>query len=91
METISTISTDVQLNRIQVIARWKHPEDNTCHVLVRISLSANEAAIKNLLRSVLSPKNQKQETSPVERSDIPTIGKEVIQQAFDELEKATEK
>jgi len=51
METISTISTDVQLNRVQVISRWKHPEHNTCHVLVRMPLSGNEEAIKNLLKS----------------------------------------
>ena len=78
METISTISTDVQLNRVQVIARWKHPEDNTCHVLVRVPLSVNEEAIKNLLRSALSKKDQKQELSP----------EELIQRAFDELEKS---
>ena len=80
METISTISTDVQLNRVQVIARWKHPEDNTCHVLVRMPLSANYEAIKNLLKSALSKKKQKELSR-----------EEIIQRAFDELDRATEK
>lgn len=79
METISTISTDVQLNRVQVIARWKHPKDKTCHVLVRMPLSANSEAIKNLLKSALSKKEQ-QELSQ----------EEIIQRAFDELEKSVE-
>jgi hypothetical protein len=81
METISTISTDVQLNRVQVIARWKHTEYNTCHVLVRMSLSANEEAIKNLLKSALSQKEGQQKLSQ----------EEIIQRAFDELEKSIEK
>lgn len=82
METISTISTDVQLNRVQVIARWKHPEHKTCHVLVRMPLSANEEAIKNLLKSALSKKEQKQQDLSQE---------EIIQRAFDELEESIEK
>ncbi|HIE30155.1 TPA: hypothetical protein EYP66_23055 [Candidatus Poribacteria bacterium] len=81
MDTISTVSTDVQLNRVQVIARWKHPEHNACHVLVRMPLVANEEAIKNLLKSALSKKEQQQELSQ----------EEIIQRAFDELDRSTEK
>jgi len=81
MDTISTISTDVQLNRVQVISRWKHPQNNTCHVLVRMPLSANSEAIKNLLKSALSQKEGKQKLSR----------EEIIKRAFDELEKSTEK
>jgi len=81
METISTISTDVQLNRVQVIFRWKHPQNNTCHVLTRMPLSANSEAIKNLLRAALSQKEGQGELSQ----------EEIIQRAFDELNRETEK
>jgi len=37
--SISAADTDTQLNNIQIIARWKHPEMNTCHVLVRMKES----------------------------------------------------
>ena len=75
METISTISTDVQLNRVQVISRWKHPQNKTCHVLVRMPMSDNAEAIKNLLRAALSQKDGKQKLSR----------EEIIKRAFDEL------
>ena len=81
METISTISTDVQLYRVQVISRWKHPQNNTCRVLARMSLTANSEAIKNLLRAALSQKEGQEELSQ----------EELIQQAFDELDQETEK
>jgi hypothetical protein len=32
--TIIVVNTDVQLNRVQIVARWKHPKYRTCHVLV---------------------------------------------------------
>ncbi len=74
MGTISTVSTDVQLNRIQVVARWKHPVYHTYHVLVRMPLSANRAAVTSLVKSILP---QAQEKPSQE---------EIIQRAFDELE-----
>lgn len=79
MATISTVSTDVQLNRIQVVARWKHPVYHTCHVLVRMPLSANRAAVTSLVKSILPQAQAK--PSP----------EEIIQRAFDELEQELRK
>jgi len=36
MLSISIVNTDVQLNNVQVVARWKSRELNTCHVLARV-------------------------------------------------------
>jgi hypothetical protein len=76
------ITTDVQLNRAQVIARWKHPEYQTCHVLVRMLLSANTEAITDLVRSVLAEEPQAEEVSQKSQEEI-------MQEAFDELDRLT--
>ena len=80
--TLIKITTDVQLNRAQVVARWKHPEYKTCHVLVRMPLSANTEAITNLVRSVLAEEPQAEEVSQKSQEEI-------IQEAFDELDRLT--
>lgn len=36
MVTISSIATNINLNDIQIIARWKNEELNTCHVLIKM-------------------------------------------------------
>ena len=79
---IITVSTDVELNRVQVVARWKHPEYNTCHVLVRTPLSANTEAITGLVRSVLVEESQE---------EVPQKSREErIQEVFDELDRLTD-
>ena len=79
--TIIKVSTDVQLNRAQIIARWKHPEYQTCHALVRMPFSANKESITNLVKSILAEEPQE---APTEKSQA-----EVIQEAFDELDRLT--
>jgi len=88
---VINISTDVQLNRAQVVARWKNPEYGACHVLVRMPISANTESIKNLVRSVLAESAQKE--SQKESKEEPQEGvvkksqQEIIQEVFDELDR----
>lgn len=77
-----TISTDVQLSRAQVVARWKHPEHQACHVLVRMPLLANTEAITDLVKSVLTDE-EPQEKTPQKSQE------EIIQEVFDELDRLT--
>jgi len=77
--TIITVSTDVQLNRAQVVARWKHPEYHTCHVLVRMPFSANTEAITNLVKSILTEESQQE---PTQKSQ-----EEIIQETFHQLDR----
>ena len=88
---VINISTDVQLNRAQVVARWKNSEYGACHVLVRMPVSANTESIKNLVRSVLAEAAQKD--SQKESKEKPQEGvvkksqQEIIQEVFDELDR----
>lgn len=75
------VSTDVQLNRAQVVARWKHPQYHFCNVLVRMPLSANAEAITDLVKSILAQESQEE---PPQESQA-----EIIQEAFDQLDQLT--
>jgi hypothetical protein len=79
--TVIVVSTDVQLNRAQVVARWKHPEYHAYHVLVRMPFSANTEAITNLVKSILAEESQ--EKLPQKSQE------EIIQEAFDQLDQLT--
>jgi hypothetical protein len=79
--TVIVVSTDVQLNRAQVVARWKHPEYHAYHVLVRMPCSANTEAITNLVKSILAEESQ--EKLPQKSQE------EIIQEAFDQLDQLT--
>lgn len=70
-----SVSTDIQLEHAQVIARWKHPEHNYCNVLVKMPLSKAKKTIARRA-DVILPSEHSQKSR-----------EQIIQEAFDELER----
>jgi hypothetical protein len=86
---ITNITTDVQLNRAQVVERWKDIEYGVCHVLVRMPVSANSESVANLVRSVLAEEAKKDlEKEPKEETQRKSQ-QEIIDEVFDELDRLT--
>jgi len=83
------ITTDVQLNRAQVIARWKYPKYEACHVLVRMPVSANSESVANLVRSVLAEDAKKEAQEEPKEATSQKSQMEIIQEVFDELDRLT--
>ena len=52
MEMAAMNRVDIRLNWSQVVSRWKHPEDQTCHVLIRMPIHAREKSIEEIIKSV---------------------------------------
>jgi len=78
LNIITTVKTDVVLNRAQVDERWIDPQNGIPYVLMRMRLRDNNDALKNQLRKIVPPQPNHKDKWTQE---------EIIQKAFEELEK----
>ncbi|MFQ6041825.1 MAG: hypothetical protein ACE5PV_13285 [Candidatus Poribacteria bacterium] len=77
LNIITTVKTDVVLNRAQVDERWVDPRNGIPYVLMRMRLRDNNESLKNQLRKIVPPQpNQNKWTQ-----------EEIIRKAFEELDK----
>ncbi|MCZ6680584.1 MAG: hypothetical protein O7E52_25410 [Candidatus Poribacteria bacterium] len=77
VQAVSSTQTDVVLNRIELVARWFDPVDQTYHVLARMRIDQNEAGVRQQWHSLMS---QSKDMS------LPSQD-EVIHRAFEELDR----
>lgn len=81
MNTHSAVKTNVVLNRVRVVERWLDPENGIPYVLVRMPLKGNTETAMDYLRKIVPPKPHSKDKLTKE---------EIIQKAFEELDKAVQ-
>jgi len=78
LNIITTVKTDVVLNRAQVDERWIDPQNGIPYVLMRMRLRDNTDSFINQLRKIVPPQPNHKDKWTQE---------EIIQKAFEELDK----
>ena len=77
LNVITTVKTDVVLNRMQVDKRWVDPKNGIPYVLMRMSLKDNTQSFMNQLRKIVPPQPNHKDKRNID---------EIIRKAFEELD-----